>query len=54
MKEVVIKQHGRKVYQFFVSDTQLKIAEKLGIPEEHYITELAKVRLAGKDKKNED
>lgn len=54
MKEIILRTNGRKVYQFFVSDTQLKIAEKLGIPEERYITELAKVHLAEKDKKNED
>lgn len=54
MKEIILRTNGKKIYQFIVSDTQLKIAEKLGIPEKHYIMELAKVRLAGKDKKNED
>ena len=42
------------MYQFIVSDTQLKIAKKLGIPEKDYIVELAKVHLAEKGKKNED
>jgi hypothetical protein len=48
MKSVVIKQNGKKVYQFIVSDTQLKIAEKLGIPKNRYIAELAKARLLEK------
>ena len=54
MKEIVIKRGGKKVYQFIVSDTQLKIAERLGIPKEEYITELAKAHLTEKEtKKNE-
>ena len=51
MKEIVIKRGGKKVYQFIVSDTQLKIAERLGIPEEKYITELAKAHLTEKETK---
>ena len=49
MKEIVIKRGGKKVYQFIVSDTQLKIAERLGIPKEEYITELAKAHLTEKE-----
>jgi len=52
VKEIVIKQNGRKVYQFRVSDTQLKIAERLGISEQRYITESVKLRLAEKEAKN--
>ena len=54
MKTIAIKQNGKKVYQFIVSDTQLEIAKKLGISEQQYITERAKVELAEKGKKNED
>jgi hypothetical protein len=54
MKEIVLKTNGKKIYQFRVSDTQLKIAERLGISEQKYITELAKVHLSEKDKKNEN
>jgi hypothetical protein len=51
MKEIILKTNGKKVYQFRVSDTQLKLAEKLGISERAYITELAKVHLAEKEAK---
>jgi hypothetical protein len=52
MKEIVLKTNGKKIYQFRVSDTQLKIAKRLGISERVYITELAKVHLAEKEAKN--
>jgi hypothetical protein len=52
MKKIVLKTNGKKIYQFRVSDTQLKIAERLGISEQTYITELAKVHLSEKEAKN--
>jgi hypothetical protein len=52
MKKIVLKTNGKKIYQFRVSDTQLKIAERLGISEQAYITELAKVHLFEKEVKN--
>jgi hypothetical protein len=54
MKTIVLKQKGKKVYQFRVSDIQLELAKKLGISEREYITERAKIELAEKDNKNED
>jgi hypothetical protein len=54
MKTIVLKTNGKKIYQFIVSDTQLNIAKKLGISEQQYIIERAKVELAEKGKKNED
>ena len=53
MKEIVIKRGGKKVYQFIVSDTQLKIAEKLGISREQYIMERSKIELEERHKRNE-
>ena len=51
MKTIAIKQNGKKVYQFIVTDTQLNLAKKLGIAEKDYIIELAKANLANKKEK---
>ena len=45
MKTIVIKQNGKTIRQFNVSDTQLNLAKKLGLNSRQYITERAKVEL---------
>ena len=45
MKTIVIKQNGKTIRQFNVSDTQLNLAKKLGLNSRQYITEIAKVEL---------
>lgn len=51
MKTIVLKVGGKKIYQFKVLDAELNIAKKLGISEQQYITEKAKVALAEKANK---
>jgi hypothetical protein len=54
MKKVVVRnQEGKKQYEFFVTDTEIRIAEALGIPVQKYIIEKTKINLAEKEAKNE-
>jgi hypothetical protein len=53
MKTIVLKQNGKKIYQFKVQDAALSLAERLGISEQQYITELAKAHLTEKKRKKE-
>ncbi len=41
-KTIKLKADGKVVYQFDITETQLKLAKKLGVEEKDYITELAK------------
>jgi hypothetical protein len=45
MKTIVIKQNGKTIRQFNVSDTQLNLAKKLGLNSRQYIVERAKAEL---------
>ena len=51
MKTIVLKQNGKKVYQFILHDAALAVAKKLGISEQQYIVERAKVGLKEKEAK---
>jgi len=44
-KTIKLRVDGKVVYQFDVTETQLKLAKKLGVEEKDYITELAKQHL---------
>lgn len=52
MKTIKLRKDGKTVYQFIVYDSQLSLAEKLGIDESQYIIELAKVELEKRHTKN--
>ena len=53
-KTIKLKVEGKTVYQFVVTQAQLDLAKKLGVKEEDFITELAKVNLKEHEaKKNE-
>jgi hypothetical protein len=41
-KEITVKQNGKVILEFIVSETELKIAAKLGITKENYIKEKVK------------
>jgi hypothetical protein len=45
MKTIYIKKDGKKIHQFIVHDSMLKIAKRLGISEEQFIIERSKVEL---------
>jgi hypothetical protein len=47
MKTIVIKQNGKTIRQFNISDTQLNLTKKLGLNSQEYIIERAKVELNG-------
>jgi hypothetical protein len=47
MKTIVIKQNGKTIRQFNISDTQLNLTKKLGLNSQEYIIERAKVELDG-------
>ena len=51
MKTIKIRNADTKkvMYQFIVTDTQLKLAEKLGINEQDYLVELSKTMLKEKE-----
>jgi hypothetical protein len=57
MKTIKLRDASTKkvIYQFNVSDTQLKLAKRLGVSKEQFITELSKELLKDhlKDDKNE-
>jgi hypothetical protein len=44
-KTIKLRTEGKTVYQFVVTETQLKLAKRLGIEEKDFITELAKEHL---------
>ena len=43
--QITVKQNGKVIFEFIVSETELKIAAKLGITKENYIKEKVKAQL---------
>jgi len=48
MKKIVLRTNSKKIHQFKISDAEFNLAKKLGISEETYITEKAKLELTNK------
>ena len=44
-KEITVKQNGKVILEFIMSETELKIAAKLGLTKENYIKEKVKSQL---------
>jgi hypothetical protein len=51
-KEITVKQNGKVILDFIVSETEFKIAAKLGITKENYIKEKVKAELEELQEKN--
>jgi hypothetical protein len=45
MKTILVKQNGKTIRQFNVSDLELNLAKKLGLSSQQYIVERTKVEL---------
>lgn len=56
MKTIKLRNAETKkiIYQFDVTDTQLKLANKLGVSKEQFITELSKQHLKNHLNKDKD
>ncbi len=51
-KEITVKQNGKVILEFIMSETELKIAAKLGVTKENYIKEKVKAKLEELQEKN--
>ena len=52
-KRISVKKNGKLLHEFIVTKKELKVAEKLGISRDSYITAKAKIQMEEKEKNGE-
>lgn len=53
MKTIKLRVDGKTIHQFAVTDTELSLAEKLGLSQKQYIVEKSKIELNERRKKDD-